>query len=174
MFGPLGGKPQVVLIFGAVLSLGHVLIFGAGVYGGSGFVSDSPFFRCIPVVAFVSGPTEPSADAGAKYVLWVCPSKDSITYSATAAPANSLTDRLSITLLQDMELLMRTQLHEQVLLLQIQRTALRKGECGACEWSFALILAPSGRGWGAHTGVSTQDLRSQPNAQVKWVKDQPF
>ena len=31
IFGALGGKPQVVLIFGAVLSLGHVLIFGAGV-----------------------------------------------------------------------------------------------------------------------------------------------
>ena len=32
IFDPLGGKPQVVLIFGAVLSLGPVLIFGAGVY----------------------------------------------------------------------------------------------------------------------------------------------
>ena len=31
IFDPLGGKPQVVLIFGAVLSLGPVLIFGAGV-----------------------------------------------------------------------------------------------------------------------------------------------
>ena len=32
IFDPLGGKPQVVLIFGAILSLGPVLIFGAGVY----------------------------------------------------------------------------------------------------------------------------------------------
>ena len=32
IFDPLGGKPQAVLIFGAVLSLGPVLIFGAGVY----------------------------------------------------------------------------------------------------------------------------------------------
>ena len=30
IFGPLGGKPQVVLIFGVVLSLGPVLIFGGG------------------------------------------------------------------------------------------------------------------------------------------------
>ena len=30
IFGPLGGKPQVFLIFGAVLSLEHVLIFWAG------------------------------------------------------------------------------------------------------------------------------------------------
>ena len=35
IFDPLGGKPQAVLIFGAVLSLGPVLIFGAGVYGRS-------------------------------------------------------------------------------------------------------------------------------------------
>jgi hypothetical protein len=32
IFDPLGGKPQAVLIFGAVLSLGPVLIFGTGVY----------------------------------------------------------------------------------------------------------------------------------------------
>ena len=31
IFDPLGGKPKAVLIFGAVLSLGPVLIFGAGV-----------------------------------------------------------------------------------------------------------------------------------------------
>ena len=31
IFDPLGGKPQAVLIFGAVLSLGPVLIFGTGV-----------------------------------------------------------------------------------------------------------------------------------------------
>ena len=30
IFGPLGGKPQVVLIFGGVLSLGPVLILGEG------------------------------------------------------------------------------------------------------------------------------------------------
>ena len=30
IFGPLGGKPQVVLIFGVVLSLGPVLILGGG------------------------------------------------------------------------------------------------------------------------------------------------
>ena len=30
IFGPLGGKPQVVLIFGAVLSLGPFLFLGVG------------------------------------------------------------------------------------------------------------------------------------------------